>query len=63
MRGWLENLQKIDIPAAKQVICQVASQRPARVGPILPMSQGATHVASISNVTDKVLAAAIWVES
>ncbi|GMF93244.1 unnamed protein product [Aspergillus oryzae] len=53
----------MDIPATSDASCQLASQSPARVGPILPISQGAIHVARTSKATAKVLAMPTCVES
>lgn len=50
--------QNTAMPMSRLTLCQLENHRPARIGPILPMSQGPTQVAVTSNPTDRVLATA-----
>lgn len=55
------NNPKTVMPVMRGMTWQLLIQRPARTGPIRPISQGATQVARTSNATLKVLAMAIWI--
>ena len=49
-----ETNQNRVIPPTAQVACQLIAHRPVRVGPILFIIAGASHVASISDVAASV---------
>lgn len=55
-------VQKADMAAARQHICQLTNQMPLRMGPIRPITAGAIHVAEISKPTDTVRAMLIYIE-